>query len=274
MILRKFRKYWAFAKGGILNGFAYKFSAFGWLLGDLVSLLILYFLWYAIYQNSPTELINGMSFHDMVTYLILARVGSSLVFSSSSFWIVGEDIYEGGIALSLIRPMSYRYRVLSSSFGYFLSTMILLFIPLFVVANLILYFGLGIAFPTILNLLLFLVSALLSFLIVDSLNFLIGEVAIFTNALFGLMIIKNITLAFFSGSLLPSSFFPDWLNQVLRFMPFQSMVEKPIMLLMGKIEGMEIIYSLLIQFMWVGILSICCNVSFNKLKKHIVSVGG
>ncbi len=274
MIPRQFRKYWAFSKGGILSGFAYKFSAFGWLLGDLVSLIILYFLWYAIYQNSPTDLINGMNFNDMITYLILARVGSSLVFSAASFWIVGEDIYEGGIALSLIRPMSYRYRVLASSFGNFLSTMILLFIPLFVVANLILYFAVGVAFPSILNLLFFLVSALLSFLIVDSLNFLLGELAIFTNALFGLMIIKNITLAFFSGSLLPSSFFPKWMNDILRFLPFQSMVEKPIMLLMGRIEGIEILYTIGIQALWVVILSIFCNLTFNSLKKHVVSVGG
>jgi ABC-2 type transport system permease protein len=118
------------------------------------------------------------------------------------------------------------------------------------------------------------VSALLSFLIVASINFLLGELAIFTNALFGLMIIKNITLAFFSGSLLPSSFFPEWMNVILRFLPFQSMVEKPIMLLMGRIDGIEILYTIGIQGLWVVILSIFCNLTFNSLKKHVVSVGG
>ncbi|MBN3490426.1 hypothetical protein JV173_02740 [Acholeplasma equirhinis] len=274
MKLRRLRKYWAFSKGGILSGFAYKFSAFGWLLGDIVSLLILYFLWSAIYANSPVDVINGMTFNEMVTYLIYARIASTLVFSSISFWIVGEDIYEGGIALSLIRPMSYRYRILASSFGNFLSTIILLFIPLFFVANGLLYFVLGVDLPNILNLLLFVVSAILSFIISDHLGFLIGEIAIFTNALFGLMLIRNIMLSFLSGSLLPSAFFPEWLQITLKFLPFQSMIENPILILMGRIQDIDILYTILIQFVWVLVLGFLCNLSFNKLKKHIVSVGG
>lgn len=274
MRLNKFKKYFAFSKAGILDGFAYKFSALGWLLGDFVSIIILYYLWQAIFQNSPTDTINGMSFKDMISYLIFARVASTLIFSSSSFWNIGFDIYEGNIAISLIRPINYRYRLLASSFGNFLSTSILMFIPLFVIALVILNQGLGIELPLWYHLVFFLISAVLSFIIVDSLNFLIGEISIFTNALFGLMIIKNIILAFFSGSLLPSSFFPDWLNSILRFLPFQSMVEKPIMILMGRMSLEEIGFSLLIQMMWVFILSVLCNASFNVLKKHVVSVGG
>lgn len=274
MRLNKYKKYLAFSKAGILDGFAYKFSALGWLLGDLVSIIILFYLWQAIYQNSPTETINGMTFKDMIAYLIYARVSTTLIFSSSSFWNIGFDIYEGNIAISLIRPINYRYRLLASSFGNFLSTAILMFIPLFIVSIVILNLSLGIGFPELAHLLLFLVSVVLSFVIVDSMNFLIGEISIFTNALFGLMIIKNIILSFFSGSLLPSSFFPDWLNSVLRFLPFQSMVEKPIMILLGRLEYMDILMTLLIQLMWVVILSVLCNFSFNRLKKHVVSVGG
>src|SRR5690606_27529910 len=111
-----------------------------------------------------------------------------------------------------------RYRVLSNSFGYFLSNIILMIVPLFIVASLILYFVLGVELPSILNIICFLISALLSFVITDGLGFLLGELAIFTNALFGLMLIKNITFTFLSGSL-----FPEWLQNVLKFLPFQSM---------------------------------------------------
>src|SRR5690606_28473529 len=212
-------------------------------------------------SNSPTPIINGLSFTDMLTYLIFARIAANLVYSSSSFFIVGEDIYEGGIALSLIRPMSYRYRVLSNSFGYFLSNIILMIVPLFIVASLILYFVLGVELPSILNIICFLISALLSFVITDGLGFLLGELAIFTNALFGLMLIKNITFTFLSGSLLPSAFFPEWLQNVLKFLPFQSMIENPIMILMGRIEGIEILWTLLIQVIWCLILGFLCNVT-------------
>ena len=274
MRLNKYKKYLAFSKAGILDGFAYKFSALGWLLGDIISLFILYFLWLAVYKNSPTESINGMTFNEMIAYLIFARVATSLVFSSISFWIIGDDIYEGNIAISLIRPINYRYRLLASSFGVFLSTAILMFIPLWILSMILLNVTIGMPVPGVGTHLLFILSVLLSFVIADSLNFLIGEIAIFTNALFGLMIIKNITIAFLSGSLLPSSYFPNWLNEILKFLPFQSMIEKPIMIFLGRLTPSEILSSFIIQIIWIVILGILCNFSFNRLKKRVVSVGG
>ncbi|MDX9692036.1 MAG: ABC-2 family transporter protein [Acholeplasmataceae bacterium] len=270
----KFKKYLAFSKAGILDGFAYKFSALGWLLGDIISLLILFFLWQAVYKNSPNESINGMTFHEMIAYLIFARVATSLAFSSISFWIIGDDIYEGNIAISLIRPINYRYRLLSSSFGVFLSTAILMFIPLWTLSMILLNRVIGIPIPEIGTHLLFILSILLSFVIADSLNFLIGQMAIFTNALFGLMIIKNVTFAFLSGSLLPSSYFPDWLSNILKFLPFQSMIEKPIMIFLDRLSPREIISSFLVQILWIILLGLLCNFSFNRLKKRVVSVGG
>ena len=271
---RNIKKYMAFSKAGILSGFAYKFSAFGWLLGDIISLLILYFLWSAIYQNASSDVINGMTFKQMVSYLIYARVATSLVFASASFWIIGEDIYEGNIAISLIRPINYRYRLLAEGFGNFLSSLILMFIPLMTASIILLTFTIGAPIPGVLDFVFFFISAILSFMIADSLNFLIGEVALFTNALFGLMIIKNITMSFFSGSLLPSSFFPVWLQNILNFLPFQSMVEKPIMILMGSLNGTELLKAFVIQLIWVLVLNMLCTLTFNGIKKRVVSVGG
>jgi ABC-2 type transport system permease protein len=88
------------------------------------------------------------------------------------------------------------------------------------------------------------------------------------------MLIKDIVLSFFSGSLLPSSFFPSWLNDILRFLPFQSMVEKPIMILMGKLNTIEIIEAVAIQLLWLVVLNLLCSITFNRIKKHVVSVGG
>lgn len=274
MIPSKFKKYFAFTKGGILDGFAYKFGAFGWLLGDLVSMFILYFLWQAIFANSLTTEINGMNFKQMITYLIFARIAATLIFSSSAFWILVNDIYEGSIALSLTKPISYRYRILAGSFGGFLSAAILMFIPLMIVACLLLYFALGIPAPSVFAILFFIVSSLLSFMIADGFNFLFGEIVMFTSAYFGLMIIKNITMSFFSGGLLPTNFFPEWLQVTLRFLPFQSMIENPVNILMGKITGIDILWTILLQLMWVIIIEFLCKFTFGKIKKHVVSVGG
>lgn len=274
MNINKFKKYFAFTKAGILNSFAYKFSAFGWLLGDAVAILILYYLWTAIYANATTSEINGMTFKVMITYLIFARIVSALTFSSISFWVVGEDIYDGNISINLTKPINYRYRLMFSSVGSYLATSILMFIPLSIIASIALYFAIDLNPPQIEILLLFIVSSFISFLICDAFNFLVGQLAIFTNALFGLMITKNILLSFLSGSLLPVSFFPSWLQEFTKFMPFSSMVQTPVLILLGQYDVIEIMKMLGIQLLWFFILNFICIFTFGRLNKHIVSVGG
>ncbi len=149
-----------------------------------------------------------------------------------------------------------------------------MFIPLFIIASIALYFAIGLTPPSIGIFLLFVVSSFISFLICDAFNFLIGQLAIFTNALFGLMITKNILLSFLSGSLLPVSFFPKWLQDLTDFMPFSSMVQTPVMILLGHYQVLDILRLIGIQIIWFIILNILCIFTFNRLKKHIVSVGG
>lgn len=274
MKIRSIKKYLAFTKGGILDGFAYKFSAFGWLLGDLFTLLILLYLWTAVYQNSPSDVINGLTFNQMITYLILARIVSPLSFSSFSFWSVGTDIYEGNIAISLTKPLNYRNRILFSSLGNYISNFILLFLPVSIAGFTILHFTIGTSIPGILTILLFLISSVLASIIYDTLNFIIGQLAIFTNALFGLMLIKETVLSFLSGSMLPVAFFPQWLQEATKYLPFTGMIQTPVMILMGSYSYQEILLQLLIQFLWVIILHLLAQLSFNGIKKHVVSAGG
>ncbi|VEU82101.1 ABC transporter permease [Acholeplasma hippikon] len=274
MKIKSIKKYLAFTKAGILDGFAYKFNAFGWFLGDVFTILILYFLWQAVYKNSPTDIINGMTFSQMVTYLILARVCSPLIFNGFSFWQLGYDIYEGNIAINLIKPINYRRRTLFSTLGGFIANFILLFLPISVIVFIIFYFLLGVSIPSIPFILLFLLSAFLACIIYDALNFMIAELAIFTNALFGLMLIKDTVLGFLSGSLLPISFFPSWLQGITKYLPFRSIAEVPIMILMEKYSYKEILLEMVLQVVWIVILNLCAQLSFNQIKKHIVSAGG
>ena len=67
-ILRFFRKYIPFSKSGILNLLAYKASLYTWFLIACISLICTFFLWIAIYRNSPSEVINGYTLNEMLTY--------------------------------------------------------------------------------------------------------------------------------------------------------------------------------------------------------------
>ena len=56
-----FGKYKAFLKTGLLDVLAYKFNVFSWLFVSAVSLICLFFLWSAVYSNSPDAVINGFN---------------------------------------------------------------------------------------------------------------------------------------------------------------------------------------------------------------------
>ncbi len=53
------------------------------LLGNVIYLIIIYFLWKAIYASSPTDSVNGMTFNDTMIYLVLA----SALFSAMEMYV-------------------------------------------------------------------------------------------------------------------------------------------------------------------------------------------
>jgi len=269
-----FKKYFAFVKGGILQAFSYKFSIFGWIIGDFIQIIILCFLWIAIYQYSPTTEINGFTMPMMLTYLVSARIVSQLVFSGDSFWQIGEDIRYGYIANNLIRPIDYRKRLMTMDIGNFFGIMIIAFIPIYIVSITVLHFAIGAMFPTWYNIIFFFISSLASLLIISSFNFMIGQLAFFTGALFGIGMIKNELLMFLSGGYLPIAFFPEKLQAILNILPFTSVLQTPNFILMGNYGITETIIRILIQFGWALVFSVLASLTFKGTIKHVTSVGG
>lgn len=120
---------------------AYKGSFFAWVLTNLLNTILISFLWYAIYnQDNPNiyqynefgeRMLNNFTLPQMITYLLITLVTTQLIFgSSSSFDNVSEDIKEGNIAMQLIKPINYRIRLLSNSFGSMLGTFFIIVIPI------------------------------------------------------------------------------------------------------------------------------------------------
>jgi len=274
MKLNLFRKYRGFIKAGMLDTFAYKFQIYGWLIGDILSLAITCILWFTIYQQSTEAIINGMSFKQMITYVINIKIISQIVFCSQSFFNEGMDIREGSIAINLTKPLNYRYKLLTQTCGTFIANFILFFVPLYVVGTLILYFGFGCDLPQWYNVLFFFVSAILSAIIYDSINFMIGQSAFFTGSLFGIMIIKDTIINFLAGSLIPLNFLPNWTQIVLRVLPFSSALETPTFILLNYYTPLDSLYKILIQLAWVIALEIIVNLINRGMIKHVVSAGG
>lgn len=257
-----------------MEAFAYKFSIIGWILGDFISVIITASLWIAVYKNSSTQVINGFDLPTMLVYLITIKVVSHLVYSSNSFWNVGEDIREGNIALQLIRPISYRNRLLAADIGSYLGSFIISFLPIFIVGIVLLIFVFNINIITWYGVILFIISSFLALVLYSIFNFVIGQLAFFTGSLFGIFMIKQEFFFFLAGGLIPLSFFPSWARTILNFLPFQSLLETPTFIMMNMIEPLEILKRMGLQVLWIIIFLILSTLCFRTAVKHLSSNGG
>lgn len=94
-------------KAGIVQSFFFRSAYFITLAGNIVYLIVIFFLWNAIYESNNTSTINGMSFQDTLIYLVLASALANTV-QTNFIWGFGESIRTGKIALELVRPMDYQ----------------------------------------------------------------------------------------------------------------------------------------------------------------------
>lgn len=270
-----FRKYKGLVRGQILNTFSYKFNIYSWLVGDLVGLIILVFLWVAIYKENGSQVINGFTFNEMIFYLVNVSVAMTIgQGATNSFSNVANDIYKGEIAVSLTKPVNYRLKCFFVAVGNLLGNFVILFIPLFTIEWLVFTLGLGISFPIYYNLIFFFISSLLAFVLADCFYFLLGQLSFVTQSAFGVIIIANTIMGVLSGSMIPFSFYPKWLADILIYLPFSGLSSTPTLLLMGKYSLVEAAYSLLLQFGWSVVLLLLSLLVNKQMLKRTTSSGG
>ena len=101
------RTYLPFTANEVKTQLAYRGSVFLWTFISLFSSFISYYLWMAIYGSSESGVIGNLTKNEMVVYIFMVYITSSLVSISISTW-VGYDVVEGRVAMNLIKPIDYR----------------------------------------------------------------------------------------------------------------------------------------------------------------------
>ena len=138
-----FRRYKPFFKAGAMDLMAFKFNIFSWLIVSALQVSCLVFLWIAVYRNSidgMDSIINGFSFKEMITYLVMVNIFTFVCFDGNTSWTINQEIRDGTIAMAFVKPISYRARFIFSNLGS-VATMVLMFgLPSFTVAYIVFYF--------------------------------------------------------------------------------------------------------------------------------------
>lgn len=271
--MKRFRIYLPFTVNELKTQMAYRGAFYLFILISTFGSFVSYFLWSAIYASSANPILGGLSRDEMTVYIFMVYVTSSVVAISISEW-VSEDVVKGTVAMQLIKPIDYRLSLIARALGQMVYRLILPSVFIWIGLELYKYFALGVGFTPPVNIALYIASCVLSFLIFVLFDFCVGMVAFFTSYIFGLFMVKEALLGFLTGQLIPLSFFPPVIQRIFDFLPFSSMIYAPVMIYLGKYQGMELTWVLLRQLIWVLILYGLGTLIWNRVTKRLVVLGG
>ncbi len=244
------KKYFTLTKAGILEGLTFRLSLFVTFIGNIIYMIIIYFLWKAIFNSSPTGVVNGMTFSDTMIYLVLAGSMVSMV-EVFLVWQMSRKVQQGTIVLDLLKPIRFGAYTFFSNTGEVVVRFFIVFLPTAIAV----YFLSGCAIPLGMNLLRFLPSFILGFLINYMINMMIGTLCLFTQSSWGINIMKEVIISLLSGASIPLVFFPDEIRVIVERLPFQSIYHTPLqMLLHSDLSAQTIGKMYATQLMWVVIL--------------------
>jgi ABC-2 type transport system permease protein len=263
------KKYLALIRSGILETLAYRTSFVIKIAGNLIYVVIIYYLWKAIFESAGTETVAGMTFPETMVYLVLA---SSLfaVMEVYLVWGTFNEVQSGEIAGSLIKPIGYRLLHYCPFFGSMIMDFLITFIPTFILVYFLSggYFSLGI------NLLWFLASVIIAVLINLSIDYFVSCIVLYTQSVWGINMVKETIVMLFGGAAIPIAFFPEPLRTIVSYMPFQAIYNAPLMQLLGDFTPDKRLEMLVVQFFWAVVVYIASELFWRQAVKTITVNGG
>ena len=267
----KFKIYLPFALNVFQRQLSYRGSVLMFFFGECMVLAVTYYLWRAVYMNSTSSVIEGFTMNEMIIYVLISFLTNLMTQADITFEISSE-VKSGSIGINLIRPVSYEMRMLFQGLGKLLYNFIIIFILAFTLISLLFYSYEGSL--RIGNILLYLISLSLGFIINFYYNYAFGLMAFKITNMWGMAQIMSSIVRLLSGGLIPLVFFPKVVQSIIGFFPFSSLVYTPTMIYLGKLTGEELVRGVALQVLWVVIMAIIAKLIWKALVKNLTILGG
>lgn len=272
-MVKLWKRYKLFISAGMLELITYRVNFFLYRIGDVMGAFVAFYLWRAVFSSSHQSLIRGFSLSDMTFYIIMSFVTNLLTKSDSSF-MIGEEVKDGSIIMRLLRPVHFAASYLFTEIGFRWLVFVSVGLPfLIIIIGLKLLSGQPILQISLMAL-TYLFSLILAFLINFFFNICFGFSAFVFKNLWGSNLLKNSLVAFMSGSLIPLSFFPKIIADILSFLPFSSLIYTPVMIIVGKYNISQMIQAVLLQLFWLLVMIALSQIIWKRVQSHITIQGG
>ena len=248
--------------------FAYKPALLVSMISAAVSYAIPMLVWRHIYASPARPL--AIPAASLFPYLLIAGC-LNFSFAMNVEGRIGQRIRMGLIATDLLRPVDFQMAQLAQALsdGVFNLALVL---PIYGVA--LLFWGTSALPHSAAALAAFLVSVLLSFVILFAVSFIFVLATFVTYSGYGVFVARNALQQTFSGLSAPLALFPAGLRAVSEWLPFRHTIHTPVSIYLGWLRGAAVWQALGAQLLWAAGLLALGRFLLNRALRRFDIQGG
>jgi len=266
------KKYWSFFVVRMKSGLQYRAAAWAGIATQFAWGGMSLLLYRAFYESNSQAL--PMDYEVLSSYIWLQQALLALFMA----WYFDGDILDavssGSVAYELCRPMDLYSMWFIKNMAVRVSRVLLRCAPILTVA-VFLSEPYGLLAPvSLLAGFAFGVSLVLGFLVLVSFSMLIYVATFYTVTPNGIRILAISAVEFLAGGIIPIPFFPEWLQPIINTLPFASMQNAPLLIYIGYRSGIEVLYTLLLQAVWLSLLVLIGRLLMRRALRKVVVQGG
>ena len=255
-----------------INGLQYRIAAWAGLTTQFAWGFLNILLFYAFYAENPANF--PMTFEQFAAHTwlnqALLMIFVVYVWDSSLF----DSIISGNIAYELARPVGLYNMWLVKNMANRVAGVALRFAPVLIVSYFLPKpFGL-IPPPDILTFVLFLISAIFAFILVNLYCMFFYIFGFYTINSSGIRMLGCTASDLLSGFIIPLPFYPEPILKIVNFLPFASMQNVPLFIYSGYISKEEAVFKICAQICWIIVFYVLGQMLARNALKRVIVQGG
>lgn len=230
------------------------------------------FLWYAVFQARDGKPLAGFRYQDFVAYYLLtmvARAFSSMPGLASG---IAAQIRSGEVKKFLIQPIDMLSFLLLGRIAHKLAYYIVAAVPFALVFYLCRDFFPG--WPSATSFAAGVLALVLAFLLGYYLEACMGLVGFWWLEVSSLLFVYMLFSFFLSGHMFPLDILPEPWRSLVMLTPLPYLAYFPAAVLLGKIEGWDLVRGLATEAAWVACFLVLSRIMFHYGAKKYSAYGG
>jgi viologen exporter family transport system permease protein len=256
------------ARRSFQRQFAYRGAALAGMVANTMFGVIIASVYRGLYASQPgTSTVEGFDLTEILTYVWISQSLISVI-ALWGWYDVARSVQSGEIVTDLVKPVGFYGFWLSRDVGRAVSQVILRGIPTLVVGSLL--FDLNLP-SSVLRWIEFAVCVVLALLVSFAVRFMVNISAVWLTDVLGIAMMTTVAVNFFSGFLVPISFFPVRLVTIANALPFRAMIMAPVTVGLGQSSFKS---AAILQLFWIVVMTTLALWTLSRATRRLETYGG